>query len=92
MVALCWLLLGGLVYFFVPEGWGNLAVFFGLLFWASFLTSGLVLRHRRRSLLTAVLIEVFFVMRYFGLGSILNLVLLAGLLVTVEVYLTRYRS
>ncbi len=88
---LCWLLVGGLIYFFAPEGWVTFAVFFGLLFVASFLTAGIIWGQRRRALITAILVGAFFVMRYFGEGNLLNLILLGSFLITVEIYLTKYR-
>lgn len=89
---LCWGLLGGVVYFFAPEGFLIFAVFYALLFLATLFGGSIAWNNTRRGLFTAVLAVGFFVLRQFGVGNVLNLILLGGFFVAVEIYVSRYRN
>lgn len=86
---LFWGFLGGIVYFIEPEAFGIISLFFALLFFALLFTSSLIFGSRRRGLIVSISLTLFMLLRYFGIGNILNFLLIAGLAITVELYLSR---
>lgn len=84
-----WLTLGGIVYFLEPDTFGILPLFFVLVFFALLFTFSIIFSHTRRGLLTAFGLILFLILRYFGIGNILNFLLIAGILVVVDIYLSR---
>lgn len=66
-----------------------LATFYLLLFLALFLTFSLVLANSRRGFLLAFGVVVFLVLRFFNIAHFLNLILLAGILISLELYLRK---
>ncbi|HUS52148.1 MAG TPA: hypothetical protein VMX77_01630 [Candidatus Bathyarchaeia archaeon] len=89
LAVLFWLLWGGLVYFRGPENNLLLIVFFCLLFLASFLTSALILASSRQGFIIALGIICFLTLRFFQLGNILNLILMVGILISLNLYLAK---
>lgn len=67
----------------------TLPVFFLSLFSASFLTISILLANTRRGFLYALMIVLFFLFRYLGIGNVVSLFLLLGLFITVDFYLSR---
>jgi len=86
---LLWFLLGSLIYFFSPQDELTVPLFFLLAFLTTFLTFALLLGNTRRGLLTAIGIIAFLLLRLAGQGHLLNAVILAGLLLSIEVLLKR---
>lgn len=77
------------IFFFVPPEYTALPfVFLVLTFLAVLFTTALVFANTRRGLLIAGGMVVFMVLRYFEIGNYLNLLLLAGLLLSIEYYLS----
>lgn len=66
--------------FFIPL---SLALFFIL---------GALLKNSRRSLFVTLTIIIFLYLRIFGLGTILNLILLTAIIITIEYYLASKKS
>ena len=89
LAILFWLLWGGLVYFAAPTNYVLLITFSFLLFLASFLALALILANSRQGLIVALGIICFLILRYFQLGNILNLILLAGILISLNLYLAK---
>lgn len=86
LAILFWCGWGWLVYSIPPDSSFIIAVFYLLLFLAVFLTSSLFFANSRRGLLLAVWLISFLFFRYHGLGNYLNLLLLTGILVSLELY------
>jgi hypothetical protein len=86
---LFWMLWGGLIYYLAPVNYLNLIVFFFLLFMASFFTLALLLANSRQGLIVAIGITGFFLLRYHQLGNPLNLILLGGILISLNLYLAK---
>jgi hypothetical protein len=84
-----WLLWGGLVYLFAPTNNILLIAFFLLLFLACFLTLALILANSRRGFIAALGIISFLILRFYQLGNILNLILLGGILITLDLYFAK---
>jgi hypothetical protein len=60
--------------------------FWLLFFPATFFTAAIIWGNARRGLLTALGLTGFLLLRLFGLGHVLNLLLLLGILIAVERY------
>ncbi len=89
---LFWLVIGYLLYFIDPENFGAVPVLFTLIFFALLFTFSIILANTRRGLLTSLGLTIFLILRYFGVGNILNLALLAGVVLAVEIYFTKTRG
>jgi len=89
LAILFWLVWGWLVYSFAPTDNVLLIAFFLLLFLASFLTLALIFANSRRGFITALGLICFLILRFYQLGNVLNLVLLGGILVTLNLYLAK---
>ena len=88
-ITVLWGSLGMLVYFVDPYKFGSVILFFILLFFATFFTFSMLLANSRRGAIFAVIITLFMFLKYIGVGSLLNLLLLTGLALTLEIYLYR---
>jgi len=86
---LLWLLLGGLVYFVDPDTFMAVPVFFILIFAGLLFTFSTILAHTRRGLITSLGLTLFLLLRYFGIGNILNFLLIFALAVCLELYFNR---
>ena len=92
LILVLWGLLGLLLTQVDPELGKDILVpglylpFFLLFFPASFLTLAVVLTNSRRGLIVASALNLFLALRLFGLGNVLNLILLAGIAVAVDRY------
>lgn len=84
-----WTLLAGIVYLIEPSTILIVPLFFIVLFLALILTLSLLLSNTRRGVLSSVGIFIFVILRYLGVGNILNLVLIASIVIAMEFYLSR---
>lgn len=84
-----WILSAGVVYFVEPEQFGILPLFFVLIFLSLLFTFSLVFGNSRRGLITSFGLTLFLVLRYLGVGNILNFVLIAAAILTFELYFVR---
>jgi hypothetical protein len=84
-----WLTLGGIVYFLEPDTFGILPLFFILVFFSLLFTFSIIFSQTRRGFLTALGLTLFLILRYFGIGNVLNFLLIAGILITFEIYLSK---
>jgi len=84
-----WLTLGGIVYFLEPDTFGILPLFFVLTFFALLFTFSIIFSHTRRGFLTTLGLILFLILRYFGIGNLLNFFLIFGILITVEFYFSK---
>ncbi|MFH1289458.1 MAG: hypothetical protein ABIH88_01940 [Patescibacteria group bacterium] len=81
-----WIGFFSIVFFTSPEKPISFAGFYILLFLASFLTFSLIFANSRRGLLASLLITLFFLLKQLEIANQLNLVLLLGILIAIEVY------
>jgi len=84
-----WGLLGSLIYFVEPDTVIAIPLFFLLAFLALFFTFSLLLAHTRRGFVAALAMTLFLVLRFWGVGNVLNFLLIAGLALTIELYFSR---
>lgn len=81
-----WVFWGWLVYSYPPNNNLLLVVFYLLLFLSVFLTSALIFANSRRGFFTAFFVILFFFFRQHQIANILNLFLLVGILISLEIY------
>ena len=75
-----------IIYFLDPFSFGAIPLFFFILFFALLLSFSTLFANTRRGFLTAVGLTIFMLLRYFGIGNLLNLILIIGLALTIEIY------
>ena len=85
-IVLLWTALGGLIYFIDPFSFGAIPTLFVLMFLAFLFTFSFLFASRRRGITLAIATTSFFILRYFGVGNILNLLLILGVVVALELY------
>jgi len=92
LTLLLWSTLGFLTYFVDPENLGVIPLFFLITLLALTFTFSIILANSRRGLLTSIGLTLFLILRYFGVGNILNLALITGIALTIEMYFTKTRG
>lgn len=86
---LFWGAWGWLVYFKPPINNFLIFSFCLLLFLALFLTAALIFANSRKGLFLACFVILALILRYYQIGNLLSLVLLASIFVILELYFTR---
>jgi hypothetical protein len=95
LLLILWTLFLFLVFFIEPEMIKNFPVpnlylpFFLLLFVCLFFTFAVLFINTRRGLIVSMGIVFFLILRVFDLGNILNAILIAGFIISLEYYFTR---
>jgi len=77
------------VYFIDPETFGAIPLFLFLLFLSLLFTFSTIFANTRRGLIISLLTILFLILRYLGVGNVLNLLLILGLGITAEVYFSK---
>ncbi len=85
---LFWIALAGLVYFTLPASL-TIFVFFVLLFWCLLFSFSIIFISQRRGLISAAAVTLFLLLRFFGIGNIINLLLILGVAICIELYFSR---
>lgn len=78
-----------MVLFIPPDTFGAMPAFFILTLLVIFFPASLVFANSRRGFLLAFGVVFFLILRLFGIGNVLNLLLLSGILLAIEYYLSR---
>jgi len=86
---LLWLVLTGFVFFISPEGFAAVPLFFILIFITLMFTAAIILANTRRGVIVALCLTIFLILRYFGVGNLLNLLLLLGAAIAFEIYFSK---
>ncbi len=81
-----WVFLGGLIYFTEPNSTGVLILFFILAFLSLTFTFSIIFANTRRGIITSIFLTLFLLLRYLGVGHILNFLLLAGIGIAFDFY------
>ena len=81
-----------IIYFVDPSNTLTIPLFIVATFLAFLFTFAIAFANTRRGLFTSLVITTFIVLRYFGVGNLLNFVLLAGIAITAEVFFTKVRG
>jgi len=84
-----WGLFACLIYFVSPTSFGAVLLFFVLFFISLLFTFSFLLASSRKGITLALAITIFLILRYFGVGNILNLLLISGVVIAIEIYFYR---
>lgn len=88
ITTLLWLLLVSLIYLTEPTHFGVIPLFFLLVFLSLTFTFSIIFVNTRRGIVLSLFLSFFLFLRYLGVGNILNLLLLTGIGITIELYFT----
>ncbi|MBU0578761.1 hypothetical protein KJ628_02135 [Patescibacteria group bacterium] len=86
LIVFLWVSVGFVVYFIDPFSIGAVYLFLVLIFLALLFTFSTFFANTRRGFLIAFGLTLFLIFRYFGVGNILNFLLIVALVITVEMY------
>jgi len=89
---LLWIIIFSLVYFVEPDKAFVVPLFFILIFLAFLFTFSTALASSRRGLILSSAVTIFLFLRYLGVGNIINLLLIAGIAISLEVYYSKRGS
>src|SRR3972149_7139379 len=84
VIIFLWIVLGLIIYFIDPESFGAIPLFFLILFFSLLFTASTLFANTRRGLTITSALIFFLILRYFGIGNIVNLILIFGLVIVVE--------
>lgn len=87
-----WLILAGLIHFVSPEDFFAVPTFFFVSFLALLFSFSIIFSNRRRGFITALGLILFLILRFLGIGNILNLVLIIAILICFELYFSRFQK
>lgn len=90
LIVFFWGLATALVYFVDPLTTGAIQLFFVIIFLATLLTLSILVANSTRGLIGSCVITIFLILRYFGVGNIINILLLAGIAIAADLYFTRH--
>jgi len=79
-----WTAVAALVLLADPNLFGIVPVFFILIFIALLTTFSLVFTKRRRALLASLAVVFYLILRYLGIGHLLNLLLITGVAIAID--------
>ena len=88
-IIILWGTLAGIIYFFDPFILGIIPIAILIFFLAVLFTIATVTISTRRGVIIALAATIFIVLRYFGVGNILNFLLIAGIAITLNLYLSK---
>ncbi|MEK7526073.1 MAG: hypothetical protein AAB546_01180 [Patescibacteria group bacterium] len=75
-----------LVLFIDPQMQIAVPVFFVIVFINIFTTCLVLLKNKKRSFLYSLALILFLFLRYFGMGSLLNFILIIGIVISIEIF------
>lgn len=88
-IFITWGLIAFIIYFIEPENFGAVPLFFLTAFFAFLFTFSTILANTRRGIVFAIGLTFLLILRFFGVGNILNFLLIFGVAVSVEYYFTK---
>jgi hypothetical protein len=88
VTTILWLSIASILYFTDPSGFGTVVLFLVLVCLALLFTFSIISENTRRGLIISTALTGFLVLRYFGIGNILNLILVCGIAIAVDYYLS----
>lgn len=89
IIFISWLAIAAIIYFLNPTTLGIVPLFFLILFIAILFTFSTLLENSEKGLIIASTITLFLFLRYLGVGNIINFLLLLGLGITTDLYLSK---
>lgn len=88
-IFITWGLVAFIVYFIEPDTFAIIPVFFLVTFFALIFTFSTLFANTRRGIVSAAALSLFLILRFFGVGNIVNFLLIAGIAVSIEYYFTK---
>jgi len=89
LAILLWCVWFWFIFSFPPANNFLLLTFYSLLFLATFLTAALIFANSRRGFFISLFLTIFLLFRYYEIANPLNLTLLIGIFISLEVYLSK---
>lgn len=89
LTILLWIITGLFIYFVDPQTYFAIPLFFLLLFSVLLTTFSIIFTSAKKGTVPALAILFFLTLRYFGVGNIINLLLIAGVAIAAEIYLAK---
>jgi len=84
-----WALAGLIVYFIEPDTFAIVPLFFVIIFFALLFTLATFFSNTKKGLIYCLFLTTFLILRYFGIGNLLNLLLLTGIAISIDFYFSR---
>ena len=81
-----WIMLTSVFYFVDPESFGAIPLFFLLTFFALFFITSTLFANTKRGMVISLAIIFFLMLRYLGVGNIVNFLLIFGLVIVFEIF------
>jgi len=89
VIFILWGFIAALIYLVDPTNFGVIPVFFILFFFSSFLTFATLFANTGRGALVSAGLTLFLILRYLGVGNVINLLLIFGVLLSLELYFSK---
>lgn len=89
VTTILWLSIACVIYFTDPGGFGTVILFILLVFLALLFTFSIISANTRRGLIISTATTGFLVLRYFDVGNVLNLILICGIAIAIDLYLSK---
>jgi len=89
LIFFSWALVGLIIYFIEPDTFAIVPLFFAVVFFALLFTLATLFSNTKRGLIYCLFLTTFLILRYFGIGNLLNLLLLTGITISIDFYFSR---
>lgn len=89
IIIISWFIAAAIIYFISPAILGAVPLFFLIFFIALLFTFSTLLINFEKGLVIAFTATLFLLLRYLGVGNIINFLLLVGLGITTTLYLSK---
>lgn len=89
IITVLWACCFFIIYFFDPATDGIVPIFIIIVFLSLLFTLSTIFANTRRGLISSIAVSAFLILRVFGIGNILNLILLSALAITSDIYFSR---
>jgi hypothetical protein len=89
IIVISWFAIAAIIYFINPATLGIVPLFFLIFFITLLFTFSTLLANSERGLIIAFTVTLFLLLRYLGVGNIINFLLIVGLGITTDLYLSK---
>lgn len=89
LIILLWSIAAFIIYFVDPSAFAILPALLLVIFFALLFTASTLFVNTRRGLITASFLTLFIVLRYLGVGNIINFLLILGVGTSLELYFSK---
>ena len=86
VIVVFWLTLGSIIYFVDPESFGAILLFFLILLFALLFTTSTLFANTKRGLIITLAIIFFLILKYLGVGNVVNFLLIFALAIVFEIF------